>query len=39
MLRIQEMSGALEDTLEERLLVRLVLSIEIWEAKQPEIRQ
>ena len=39
MLLIQEMSGALEDTLEERLLVRLVLSVEIWGAKQPEIRQ
>jgi hypothetical protein len=39
MLLIQEMSGALEDTLEERLLIRLVLSVEIWGAKQLELPQ
>jgi hypothetical protein len=37
MLLIQEMSGALEDTPEERLLIRLVLSVEIWGAKQLEL--
>jgi hypothetical protein len=31
---IQDMSGAPEDTPEERLLIRIVLSVEIWEAKQ-----
>jgi hypothetical protein len=33
LLLIQDLSGAPEDTPEERLLIRLVLAVEIWEAK------
>jgi hypothetical protein len=33
MILIQDMSGAPEDTPGERLLIRLVLSVDIWEAQ------
>lgn len=32
--RIQELSGALEDTSEEKQLIQLVLDVEIWESKR-----
>jgi len=31
--RIQELSGALEGTPEEKQLIQLVLDVEIWETK------
>jgi hypothetical protein len=37
MILIQDMSGAPEDTPEERLLIRLVLSVEIWEASHTKL--
>lgn len=31
--RIEQLTGAAEDTPEERALIRLVLDVEIWRAK------
>lgn len=31
--RIEELTGALEGTPEERLLIQIVLDVEIWRAK------